>query len=162
MSHESESEHLWSLIKEARVAMLTSDDGGTLRSRPMVAAQKTFDGTLWFFTRASAPKASEVNADSAVNVSYASPDENTYVSLSGNASVVRDNAAIAEHWNKGAEAWFPKGKDDPDVALLRVDVTQAEYWDAPSSKMVVGLAYLKSKVTGKPPGDIGDHGKVRL
>ena len=34
------------------------------------------------------------------------------------------------------EAWFPKGKEDPDLNLLRVEISKAEYWDAPGKRMV--------------------------
>jgi general stress protein 26 len=83
------------------------------------------------------------------------------VSLSGRASITQDRDQIDKRWNAGAKAWFPKGKDDPQVALLRVDVAQAEYWDAPSSKMVVAAAYIKSRLTGQTP-HVGDHAKVEL
>ena len=29
------------------------------------------------------------------------------------------------------KAWFPKGEDDPEIALIRVTAEKAEYWDAP-------------------------------
>jgi general stress protein 26 len=162
MSRDETTDKIWSLIKDARVAMLTSDDDGVLRSRPMVAAQDEFDGTLWFFTRLDSPKVDEVRQDPQVNVAYASASDNSFVSLSGVATVSQDRDQIDKRWNAGAKAWFPKGKDDPEVALLKVSVAHAEYWDAPSSKMVVAWAYLKSRVTGKQPGDVGDHAKVDL
>ena len=161
MSRDETTDKIWSLIKDAHVAMLTSDDAGVLRSRPMVAAQDDFDGTLWFFTQLDSPKVGEVSEDPQVNVSYASASDNSFVSLSGRASVTQDRAQIDKRWNAGAKAWFPKGKDDPQVALLKVDVAQAEYWDAPSSKMVIAAAYLKSRITGKTP-HVGDHAKVDM
>lgn len=150
---------IWSLIKDARVAMLTSERDGRLYSRPMVASQKEFDGSLWFFTRRSSPKVAEVEAHRQVNVAYASAADNSFVSLSGQASVVQDRADIDAHWNEWIRTWFPDGKDDPDLALIRVDVDTAEYWDAPSSKMVIAFDYLKARVTGKTP-DVGENRKI--
>jgi len=40
---------------------------------------------------------------------------------------VRDEATAKELWNVFAQAWFPEGVDDPHLALLRVDIEQAEY-----------------------------------
>ena len=57
---------IWGMIKDIKFAMLTSEDGPQLRSRPMVASQKNFEGTLWFFTRASAHKVVEVGQDDRV------------------------------------------------------------------------------------------------
>jgi general stress protein 26 len=96
-----------------------------------------------------------------VNVSYADAKDQNYVSLSGTASIVRDPAAIKAHWSEPARVWFPKGVDDPDIALLKVDVEQAEYWDAPSSAMVYLLGYAKAVTTGKPPHP-GENEKLRI
>ena len=165
-SHEPDSTNqrrkLWELIKDARVAMLTSEDDGRLRSRPMVACQKDFDdGCLWFFTRADSPKAEQVKHEQQVNAAYASAPDNSFVSLSGSASLVRDRAAIDAHWQDMLKAWFPDGKDDPQLALLKVTVAQAEYWDAPGSRMVVALDYLKARLTGQAP-ELGENRKVDL
>ena len=50
---DAEQAKLWEIVRDIPVALLTTDDHGTLRSRPMVAQQANFDGTLWFFTRRS-------------------------------------------------------------------------------------------------------------
>ena len=152
---------LWSMMKDAKFAMLTTDDGEHLRARPMAASQKEFDGTLWFFTRRSAPKVDEVQAEHRVGVTYANPDSQNYVSLSGRATLVQDKAAIDAHWSDILTTWFPNGKDDPDVALLRIEVSEAEYWDAPNSTMVHAYGYLKAKLTGIPPKG-GENEKLHL
>jgi general stress protein 26 len=142
---------IWEMIKDIKFAMLTSDDGGFLRSRPMVASQKTFEGTLWFFTRAHAHKVTEVGHDPRVNVSYADGGSQNYVSLSGTATLETDPLTLKQHWSEALRTWFPKGLDDPELALLRVAVEQAEYWDAPNSKMLHAYGYVKALVTGEPP-----------
>ncbi len=152
---------LWDMIKDIKFAMLTSDDGGHLRSRPMVASQKEFEGTLWFFTRKHAPKVGETRQDPRVNVSYADPSSQNYVSLSGTASLVTDPATLKQHWSEPLRAWFPKGVSDPDVALLKVDVHQAEYWDAPNSTMIHAYGYVKAVLTGTAPHP-GENEKVLL
>jgi general stress protein 26 len=144
------------LIKGIEVAMLTTqDDDGTFRSRPMATQQTEFDGTLWFFTHASAHKVQEIDREHQVNLSYADPGGNRYVSVSGLATLVRDRTKIDELWSPVLKAWFPDGKDDPDAALLRVDVNKAEYWDAPSSTLVKLVGFTKAVLTGKEyrPGD---------
>jgi len=158
-NRQDDNEKIWSLIKDARIAMLTSERDGRLFSRPMGASQKAFDGSLWFFTHKSSPKVAEVEAHREVNVSYASASDNSYVSLSGRAVIVEDRAAIDEHWSEWVKPWFPGGKDDPDLALIRVDVDTAEYWDAPGSKMVVAFDYIKARITGKAP-DMGENRKI--
>jgi general stress protein 26 len=156
---KQDAEKLWSLIKSAKFAMLVTDDAGQLRGRPMAASQKEFDGTLWFFTRASSHKVSEVQDDSRVCVTYAEPSSQDYVSFSGRAALVRDRAEIDARWSELLKAWFPNGKDDSDVALLKVTVEQAEYWDSPNSKIVQIYGYAKAALTGEPPA-LGENRKV--
>lgn len=155
-SERSDVEKIRELIKGIRYAMLTTvDEDGSLRSRPMATQEAEFDGTLWFFTAAGSPKVQEVGRDQRVNLSYAAPDDNRYVSVSGTARLVRDREKMKELWNPILKAWFPDGLDDPELALLQVHVTKAEYWDAPSSKMVQLAGFLKAIATGKPfaPGE---------
>jgi len=149
------------LIKDVQVAMLTTIDWGVLRSRPMQTQEAEFDGDLWFFTSTDTHKTDEIEKDRRVNVSYAAPDSNTYVSVSGTAALVNDKEKIEELWNPILKAWFPKGLDDPTLILLKVSVEQAEYWDSSSSTIVQVVGFVKALVTGER-ADGGDHGRVNL
>ena len=151
------------LIKGIRTAMLTTTlKNGTLRSRPMAQQPGGFDGELWFFTYDHTAKTDEITKDKHVNVAFVDPGYNRYVSLSGLASVVKDRAKAAELWNPMAKAWFPKGLDDPKLVLLRVQVTQGEYWDGPSSTIVQLYSYAKALVTGRTPTNQGVNRKISL
>jgi general stress protein 26 len=163
MEHSTDAvEKLGELIKEVKMAMLTTiDEDGSLRSRPMATSKAKFDGYLWFFTRGSSPKVEEIDKHVEVNLSYADPGSNTYVSVSGKAQTIHDKAKATELWNPILKAWFPDGLEDPDLALLRVKVEKAEYWDSPSSKVVQLIGYVKAVTTGqtyKPSP--GEHEKV--
>jgi len=129
--------------------LTTVDTEGCLRSRPMQTQQAEFDGDLWFFTGRDTHKTDEVSRDNHVNLSYAEPGDNRYVSVSGTASLVSDQAKIKELWNPLLKAWFPKGVDDPNIVLLKVEVDKAEYWDAPSSKVVQIVGFMKALATGE-------------
>ena len=153
---------LGSLIKDIEVAMMTTMDAdGTLRSRPMATQKHEFDGTLWFFTKGDAPKVGEIAREHEVNLSYAEPRNQAYVSVSGTAHLVRDRSKIEELWHPDLKAWFPDGRNDPQVALIRVDVSKAEYWDTASSKLVHLIGFLKATVTGKSY-DPGEHEQIEL
>ena len=156
-THSETTKKMWSMMKDIGFAMMTTEDGDNLRARPMVAAQKEFDGSLWFYTRVSSHKVDEVQGDQRVGVTYAEPSKQEYVSLSGKARLVRDKAAITEHWQESMRTWFHKGTDDPDIALLRVEITEAEYWDAPNSKMIHAYGYVKAVLTGSPPNPGGNE-----
>ena len=139
--------------------MLTTIDGGHLRSRPMSTQEFEFDGDLWFFTSDNTHKIEEIDKDDRVNVAYSKTDDNTYVSLSGRGEVSKDRAKIDELWNPILKAWFPEGLDDPHLCLLKVTVEQAEYWDAPSSKIVQLVGFVKALATGQE-ADYGENKKI--
>ena len=149
------------LIESIDFAMLTTVNGGQLRSRPMSTQKFEMDGDLWFFTSDQTHKIEEIEQDSRVNVAYAKPEDNVYVSVSGRAELVKDKEKIEELWNPILKAWFPKGLDDPTLALLKISVEEAEYWDSPNSKIVQLYGFVKAMVTGEPAKG-GDHGKVSL
>ncbi len=155
-------EKLNDLIEDIDFAMLTTvDTDGVLRSRPMSTQEAEFDGTLWFFTSDKTHKVEEIERDNRVNASYAAPEDNAYVSVSGTASIVKDKAKMEELWNPILKAWFPKGLDDPNICLLKVDVEQAEYWDSPSSTIVQIVGFVKALVSGQRASG-GENEKINL
>jgi len=141
--------------------MLTTMDGDYLRSRPMSTQEFEFDGNLWFFTSDNTHKIDEIEKHKRVNVAYSKPDDNVYLSISGRAEVVKDRAKIEELWNPVLKAWFPDGLDDPHLCLLKIPVEQAEYWDAPSSKIVQLFGMVKAIATGQE-ADYGENKKITL
>jgi len=147
------------LIEGIDFCMLTTMDGGYLRSRPMSTQKFEFNGDLWFFTSDDTHKMDEIKADDRVNVAYSKPDDNCYVSVSGNAEMVKDRAKIEELWSPILKAWFPDGLDDPHLCLLKVSVEQAEYWDAPSSKIIQLVGFVKALATGQE-ADYGENEKL--
>jgi general stress protein 26 len=155
---------LASLIADIKFAMMTSvcRKHGTLHSRPMTTQQvENFDGTLWFFAGLNSAKTEDLQANSEINLNYAKPGSMEFVSVSGTAQISMDRAKMKELWNEMYKAWFPQGLDDPNLCLLRIQVSSAEYWDNPSAKVVQLLGYLKAKVTGEKE-NMGEHRKVNL
>jgi general stress protein 26 len=149
-------------IKGIRTAMLTTEDErGRLVSRPMATQDIDSDGTLWFFTYADAPKVGNIQHDQQVNLTYMKEDDNRYISLSGTAQLVRDRARIEQYWKPFLQAWFPNGKDDPKLALLKVTVQSAEYWDGPGNFIGQAVVLAKDVITGdRSPG--GANEKIEM
>ncbi|PTX20151.1 general stress protein 26 [Pontibacter mucosus] len=153
---------LISRIKDVKIAMMTTvDDDGTLRSRPMKTQQSEADGNLWFFTGYESGKSHEIGHDAHVNLSYANPDDNLYVSVSGRAQVLRDQQKIDQLWSPDLKAWFPNGKEDKNIGLIRVKIEKAEYWDTPSNTMVTLIGIAKAAITGEPSKG-GENKKINL
>jgi general stress protein 26 len=165
MANQTPREHLSELIKDTRFAMFTTRHGsnGHLHASPMTTQNSEIeaDDSLWFFMSRRSGTASDLVGEVDVNISYANPDSDRYVSVSGRASIVENPAKAQALWNKMAEAWF-KGPDDPELALVRVAITHAHYWDVKESKLVQLYEMAKAALTGKPPTNLGESGEVRL
>ena len=156
---------LWDLIKDIKFAMFTTrHSNGHLHSRPMTTQNSKLDedSNLWFFMSRRGDPVGDLAAEPIVNVAYADPGKDSYVSVSGTASVVEDAAKKQQLWSKLAEAWFSGGVNDPDLALVRVKITHADYWDVKESKLVQLYKMAKAAVTGKPPTDLGEHAEIKM
>ena len=159
-THEEELETIEKIMKGTRFATVTTHSAdGSLYSRPLAVQEEDFSGTVWFFTADPSPKTEDVKFDEHVNVAYV--DGASCVSLAGTASVSRDQERIDKFWNPFVEAWFPGGKDDPSVALLRVDATSVEYWHVDKPGVVRTFETLRALATKTPP-DVGDNRVVEL
>ena len=162
---QADRDRLWDLIKDIRYAMFTTRDGnGQLHSRPMTVQNKRIDedNLLWFFMGRAGEPVDDIGRDPRVNVVFADPDDNAYVSISGQAAVVDDPQRARELWSNMAQAWFPGGPEDPALALVKVGITHADYWDVKDNKLVQVFKMVKAAATGQPPKDMADHGRVRM
>jgi general stress protein 26 len=150
------------LVKDIRIAMMTTlATDGTMSSRPMAVQDKPFDGKLWFLTRSGSEKVDEVAKDQHVTLTFAEPKDSKYISLKGRASVSEDRSKIHELWNPMYKAWFPKGEDDPEIAILRVDVSEGDYWEASGSSLVMLAKYVAASVAGGKI-QLGEAGHVAV
>jgi general stress protein 26 len=155
--------HLYDLIKDFDTAMLVTRAGhGGMHGRPMRVAQLKPDADAYFATSIESPKAAEIEADPRVLVVFQSTAK--YAVIEGRAAIVRDRALIEKLWVKEWSVWFPGGKDDPSLALLKVDASAGEYWD---NSGLQGLQYLFKGLKAmlkkeKPELDETVHAKVDL
>jgi len=161
-SRDESLTHIQDLIKDIRIAMLTTaGEDGRIYSRPMATQETRFQGELWFLTRQDSGKVDEIRHNAHVNVAYTDAKNASFVSLSGRAEVSKDKAKIHELWNPMYKAWFPKGEDDPEITVLRVVVEQAEYWEAPANAILRNFQILRAAVTGGET-KVGEHDRVTL
>lgn len=161
MLNEDQARELWEFIKDIPVTMMTTldkttSDKGVIHSRPMRMVQKDFSGKLWFFTELAAAKSDEITNTHEVGLSYEDTHKQRYISLSGTARTKRDKALIERFWNPMVGAWFPNGKDDPNIGLIEVDVHQAEVWDAKNNRFTQLLKIALANVKNETP-DVGEH-----
>jgi general stress protein 26 len=147
------------MIGKARVAMLTTiSDDQELRSRPLHTEHMDDDGTLWFIVGAATAKLREIYAHGGkVCLSYVDLERDHYVSLTGTAHLVDDPGRKAALWSATAEIWFPGGKDDASVGVLKCIPERGEYWDGPATAAGRVLAFARAATTG----DVSGFGTTR-
>ena len=141
-------------IEGIDVAMMTTlDPDDSLVSRPMSPIEMDANGAIWFFTDLRSEKIEHLRV---VNVAFSDEDNATYVSISGRGEIHAEEAHIKKLWTPFARPWFPDGPESTTIALLKFVPETAEYWDAPSSKMLRMFAMAASIVASKPIG-MGEH-----
>jgi general stress protein 26 len=159
LSGEAGRQKIADLVKGIHIAIMTTlAKDGTMSSRPMAVQDKPFDGTLWFLTRVTSKKVGEIAKDQDVTLTFAEPKDSKYIALKGIAAVSQDRSKIKELWNPIYKAWFPKGEDDPEIAVMSVEVSEADYWEASSSRIVMMAKYAAAATGGKMP--VGEAGHV--
>jgi len=155
---------LWELIKDIRFGMLTHrHSGGMLHAHPLTTLNKSIDegAVLYFFVSKKTELGQRLQQDGNVNVAYAKPEDDNYISISGEASVSEDQDTKDRLFNALTKAWFPGGPTDPDLELVEIQIKHAEYWNVKESKVTQLLKMAKSAVTGSRP-DIGEHKELNF
>ena len=162
LSHDESLQEIGKIIKGVHFAMLTTENAqGHLHSRPMTTQEADFSGDIWFIGGKDSGSVADIRANERVNVSYSQPDKNNYVSISGVAQLPTDRAKLEELWSDAYKAYFPGGIDDPNVQLIRVDASGAEFWEG-SGKVKTMYQMARAAVTGKPADDLGKNATVKL
>ncbi len=155
--------HLYEILDAAgTVVVITRTADGRLHPRPMAVVRVDEDGTTYFATGRTSTKLAEIEADARVDLVFQS--RTRFASISGRGRLVHDPAMIDALWTESWRLWFPKGKQDPEIALLAIDPEHGEYWDQSGTR---GLAFLlraaRAYVTGtavEPRPE--DHGETTM
>jgi general stress protein 26 len=144
-------DELRDLLLQFRTALLvTHDEVGRPRARPLAIAKVEDDGTVWFATAAHSPKVAELRQDSACAVICHRDRDEAWISISGTATLVRDREKINGLWDSWMRAWF-EGPDDPALLLLKVSPSHAEYYEAKKPMVRRAFEMLKGMVTHSAP-----------
>ena len=160
MGQTNSASDVWDVIREQRIAMMTTSEAGKLVSRPMASLARPEEGKIYFVTRLGS-EAARAGEAGPVNLSYADHRKNTYLSVTGTARVSQDRAKLRELWSMWTEAWLPQGPDGADVALIAFEPEDAKLWDATSSNLLYAGKVLKAVATQTPP-HAGTVSEVKL
>ena len=118
-------ETLWKKMADSPYLMVGKTDG-TSHSEPLMAQlDKDLVDTLFFFTG----KDNRLADGGKVMAQFVSKGHDYFACMAGTIRQDNDKAMIDKLWSKQVEAWFPEGKEDPNLALLRMDIDSAELWE---------------------------------
>ena len=138
MAETNPEKHLYELLRGFDTAMVvTRSTDGAMHARPMAVVELRASADAYFVTSIDSPKMSEIDADATVTLTF--QDSSRYAYVAGRVAVVRDRALIDKFWKPAWKVWFPKGRDDPAITLLKFDAAYGQYWD---NTWTQGLKYL--------------------
>jgi general stress protein 26 len=138
---------------------LKRDDGASCR--PMSTQKVCDEGNIWFFSNADSDKKKEIEQDENVQLFYSHPGKDSFLIVNGVAELIYDREKIEELWSPVLNAWFPDGKEDANISIVKVIPTTAYYWDNDGNKMINFFKKVASAATGKNLLD-GNEGTLML
>ncbi len=159
MTGEKHLARVWEITEKVGISMLTTRFSDGLRARPMDARPDRDRGVIWFLTDVRGHKDEEIDKAHDVGLVFIDQDSRAYLSITGRAFLIRDNARAQEIWKKTDDVWWPEGPADPNVRVLRVDPAIAELWDGPASSAAAVFEFTRARVTGEKP-NLGENRKT--
>ena len=131
----------WKALKSDMTMMLGLDGVEDGHARPMTAQLEGDHGPMWFFTSKDNAIVKNIGKGNRAIATFASKGHDIFATVHGTVSLDNDRATIDRLWNRYVAAWFEGGKDDPKLALLRLDPEKAEIW-VDASSLVAGIKLL--------------------
>ena len=149
-------------VNDIKVCMFcTSVTDMPFRTRPMSTLEVDEEGNLWFFSAKSSDKNDEIKDNDTVQLIYSKNSDVHFLTITGKATIVEDQAKKDELWNPIVKAFFPEGKDDPNLSLVKIKPEAAHYWDTINGKMITWFKMAASAVTGNQ-NNVGVEGKLKV
>lgn len=143
----------WKALKSDMTMFLGLAEGEDGHARPMTAqledelySDGQYHGPLWFFTATDnnlyqmIQQGELASGPPRAMAHFASKGHDVWATVHGSLSTTRDRATIDQLWNRFVAAWYD-GKDDPKIALIRLDPEDAEIW-IDASSLVAGIKML--------------------
>lgn len=152
---------VWRYIQEIGTCMMVTVVGEDVRARPMRGLARPEINTIWFFADRTSMAGQDGAQATQACLTYADVKGQTYVSVTGSIAVIEDRKLLADLSNPAMDAYFPDLPNNPDAMLLKFEPQSAEYWDAPSSPILLAIRFLQAKISGERP-DLGTQGSAKL
>ena len=150
LSHQEAIDKFKDLVKHESTCLFTTRlTQVPLTTRPMGVQKVCDQGNFWFLSRRDSDKNREIAEDPRVQLFISNTSNYEFLSVYGKATISRDQQKIDEFWNDILKAWFPEGKNDPNISVIKVAPEEGFYWDTKDGKLVSMIKILASAVSGK-------------
>jgi general stress protein 26 len=149
------ADRLWKAIEDNHTGMLGVPGDGH-HYQPMTGFVERDTNTIWFYTRTETDLARQVADGGSVDGAFIFQDRKLQACIDGRLSLSHDRERIDRYWNAHVAAWYPEGKDDPALTLLRLDVAEAGVWITEGGLLKYALEVVKAN-TSKSTPDVGER-----
>lgn len=150
------------IVKHEQTCLFSTNLGNVPSTTRPMGVQKVCDqGNFWFMSASDSDKNHEIEADPRVQLYICNTKNYEFLSIYGHATISRDQAKIDEFFGPIHKAWFPEGKDDPRITIIKVTPEEGFYWDTKDGKLVSFLKIAASAVIGKTLQE-GVEGKISV
>jgi general stress protein 26 len=148
---------LWDEIEKHQTGMLGIGGGAPHHTQPMTAFAEPETGEIWFFSRDDTELVQEIGAG--VSAVFVFQQKDVQACLAGRLSLHRDPARIDRYWNAVIAAWYPDGKEDPHLALIRMTLDDAQVWISQAGPARFAWEIAKANATHRAP-DLGGRANL--
>ncbi|MNK27387.1 General stress protein 26 [compost metagenome] len=153
---------LTELVDKIDIGMvITRNKGDELHIVPISRQEVDEQGNIWMLISSESNIHQNLLENKRIDIAYSHVGDYNFISVSGKATISRDQERIDKYWNKLMDAWFEKGKDDPHIRVLKVETSDAHYWDNKSNKLITFFKVAANAITGTNL-DIGREGTLDL
>jgi general stress protein 26 len=152
-------DRVWELMQRFSVCMMSTWNGRELRVRPMAANLAREQNEICFLTDARWHADDEIKQYPQLALAFADNGDQKYVAVSGRGAISNDRVRVRELFAIPAKAWWDSA-DDPNIRVLTVTPTGAEYWDG-RGKVASMVGMTIAAATGGRP-NVGKNEKVSM
>ena len=163
LDRKDAEKHLWDALEDTRVGMLGLAGGEPRHMQPMTAFVDRETDSLWFFTYRDTDLARDVTVQGGHYAMFClvSKDQHLYACLGGELEEQFDRERMDRYWDPVVAAWYPDGKDDPRLTLLRMKLDDAQVWVSRAGPVRFAFEIAKANLTKDRP-DLGERADIRF
>lgn len=148
---------LWDEIQRHQIGMLGVVGGPSRHFQPMTAFAEPDANRIWFFSRDDTDLARDI--DAARTAMFIVQAKGLQACIRGELALERDRARIDKYWNAVVAAWYPQGRDDPHLTLIRMDCGDADVWISDVGPMRFAWEIVRANATHREP-DVGGRANL--